>query len=445
MKMQKIKLPHQIENVIDIFEQNGFEAYVVGGAVRDAVMGVEPSDWDVAVSAKPNEVKRLFKKHFDSGISHGTVTVLEEGYPVEVTTFRVDGEYSDCRHPESVVFTSKLAEDLKRRDFTVNALAYSHRTGLIDLFGCRADIKAGVIRCVGKPEERFREDALRIMRAVRFAVTMGFSIEDKTYMAIADCCELLNNISSERICVELTKTLMCGGGLDIVFDSGVGGVILPELARCFSVWQNNSAHIYDVGNHALETVYNVPKNPVLRFAALLHDVGKPCVHLRDEHGVDCFPNHAAASATIARDILKRLKLSNKHIFAIVGLVRVHDIVIRPNELSVRRAASRMEKTSFEDLLALKRGIAMAQNPNYAEEAVAALDLIDALYRRITEEGQPLYLSDLAVNGSDMKSLGFKSSSIGKCLRYLLARVIEEPALNTRETLMKLAAEREQKM
>jgi tRNA nucleotidyltransferase (CCA-adding enzyme) len=440
--MLRIELPKHIESVINTLENNDFEAYVVGGTLRDVLMGIEPEDWHLATSAAGKDIKRIFKNHYDCRKRHGVTNVLENCCCVELATFRTDGQYEKFKRASNTVFTQELAQDLKRRDFTMNALAYSHRSGLVDLFDGISDIKNGIIRCVGEPDQRFKEDPVRMLRCIRFAAAMNLKIEDETYEAITTNCSLIKKVSGERICAEIMKTLMADRQIFLLFDTGIGDIIMPEVSKCFSVWQNNSYHIYDVGNHSLETVYNVPKNPILRFAALLHDVGKPKVRVKDGRGVDFFPNHAAFSAAGARDVLTRLKMSNKHKFAIINLIRMHDVNIRPTEVSVRRVASQLKKINFEDLIALKRGVIMAQNPKYMNEQLDELSTIERIYNQILEKKLPIRIKDLAVNSDDMKKIGIKSSAIGRKLRFLLARVVENPSLNTRKTLMDLAIESE---
>lgn len=427
-----------------LLENSGFEAYVVGGAVRDALLGDAPSDWDITTNALPDQIKLVFTKHFDTGIQHGTVTVIVDNFPIEITTYRVDGAYSDSRRPESVSFTKNLTDDLLRRDFTINALAYNHKTGIVDVYGGMEDIQNRIVKCIGNPSDRFNEDALRILRALRFSATLNFKIESVTHEEICRNAELLRNISGERICCEITKLLMADRYIEYLFDSGVGNVILPEVSRCFSVWQNNERHIYDVGNHILEVIYNVPKTPLLRYAALLHDIGKAQTRVRDEWGIDKFPNHATVSANMAREILTRLKMSNKMKLTIVNLVRIHSVKIKPNELSVKRAVLKLGKVEFKDLIEFKRANIAAQSEVFARSELRELDEISEIYQEILDKKHPLHVRDLAVNGNDMKEIGLRSSAIGKKLCLLLMRVIKNPELNTRENLMKIAIDTEKK-
>ncbi len=440
MNMIKIKLPEYIEEAVYQIESKGFEAFVVGGAVRDALLGMEPSDWDIATNALPEVVKSIFSHHYDTGIKHGTVTVLVNEIPIEITTYRKEGKYTDFRRPESVTFSGSLEDDLKRRDFTINALAYNNTSGIVDISSGIDDLKHGIIRCIGDPAERLSEDALRMLRAVRLSLLLDFKIEDQTYDAICSFANLLNKISAERICEELTKIIMSDKGVELLFETGISDVILPEVSKCFGIWQNNLKHIYDVGNHTLEVLYNTPKTPLLRYCALLHDVGKVKAKITDRWGVTHFPNHASASATIARSILTRLKMSNKHKDIIVNLIKMHSVRIKPNALSVRKIASKLGIDRFYDLLTLKRANIMAQNPKYAEERLEELDAVEEIFKEIIKSNCPLSIKDLAVDGNDMKALGLAGSEIGRMLRFLLAETIKNPRLNTPEQLVKLAKE-----
>ncbi|OQB15274.1 MAG: CCA-adding enzyme [Firmicutes bacterium ADurb.Bin193] len=440
--MQKMELPEHVEEAMRMLEANGYDAFVVGGAVRDTLMGAEPLDWDVATDALPDRVKTIFKKHFDSGIKHGTVTVFIKSLPIEITTYRTEGDYKDYRRPETVSFTTNLYDDLIRRDFTINALAYNHRFGFIDLCHGINDLEKRVLRCIGDANERFGEDALRILRALRFAATLNFGIEDKTYIAICNNKELLRNISYERIAGELTKLIMADNRIEMLFETGVGEIILPEVSRCFSVWQNTPNHIFDVGLHTIETVYNVPKTPILRYAALLHDVGKPDTKRTDIHGIHTFPKHDIVSAELAREILIRLKMPRKLINAVTGLIRMHRIKIKPTETAVKRVISSLKDVDFKDLLTLQRGDIIAQNPKYAQQRIEELDRLWDIYCEVLRKNEPVRLKDLAVNGNDMKAIGLRSSEIGRTLRMLLSKVIKNPELNKKEILMEIASKYE---
>ena len=290
----KLKMPASVDIIIDSLQANGYEAYAVGGCVRDSILGRDPDDWDITTSATPWEVKAVFGRTVDTGLQHGTVTVLLGNHAHEVTTYRIDGDYEDGRHPKDVTFTASLEEDLKRRDFTINAMAYNDKSGLIDLYGGVDDIQRGCIRCVGNAEERFGEDALRILRALRFSAQLGFGIEQDTYDAICKLAQTLEKISAERIAAELTKLLLSERPeyIQHLYETGITKVILPEFDPMIETSQNNPHHCYTVGRHTLESLKYIPAHKVLRFTMLLHDIGKPNCRTTDEDGIDHFKGHA---------------------------------------------------------------------------------------------------------------------------------------------------------
>ncbi len=439
--MLKIKTPDFVADAILCLEAKGFEAYVVGGAIRDSLLGITPFDWDIATNALPEEIMSVFPKHYATGLKHGTITAIIGKYPIEITTYRIDGKYLDSRRPENVEYTKRLFEDLKRRDFSINALAYNERSGIIDAYGGVEDLRNGIIRCVGNPNDRFTEDALRILRAIRFAAAINFQIEPSTFESIGRYAHLLKKISGERICAELTKLIMCDSRIELLFDSGVGDVVLPEVSCCFSIWQNNPQQLYDVGNHLLETVINSPKNPILRFAALLHDIGKAKTRHTDFFGFDTFPNHAAASVTLAKHVLERLKFSNKAKKAVLDLIKRHEVKIHPATLSVKRAAAKLGKAELDDLIALKRANSLSHSEKYMKLECNLLDKVETIYNEIINSNTPLYIKDLAIDGNDVKKLGFVGSEIGNTLRFLMVRVIENETLNTKDALIELAIKR----
>lgn len=437
----KLSIPKYVEEAINVIEKAGFEAFIVGGALRDIMLCKQPTDWDITTNALVDDLKTIFKKHFETGIAHGTLTVLVDNMPLEVTTYRIDGDYVDNRRPASVEFTNNLYEDLKRRDFTINAIAYNPKSGIVDLFNGEEDLRKGIIRCIGSADQRFNEDALRILRGLRFSATLNFDIESETLTSISKNKNLLKNISAERINVELTKLILSDNRLELLFDSGVGEVILPEVAKCFNATQNNPHHIYDVGNHTLCAVRNIPKKVALRFAALLHDVGKPETKTTDKNGIDHFYGHNKVSESIARDVLNRLKFDNKTKDRVLKLVLLHDREIQPTEKLVRRAVSKIGKETFDDLLLLKRADALAQSPEFISEKLSYISQIEKIYRNILDQKQPLSLRDLAVNGADMQEIGIFGKEIGDTLSMLLDKVLENPTLNIKENLIKLAKER----
>lgn len=440
----KITLPEQVKTIIEKLEENGYEGFAVGGCVRDALLFRNPDDWDITTSAKPEQVKELFKRTVDTGIQHGTVTVLLDREGFEVTTYRIDGEYEDSRHPREVCFTSNLTEDLKRRDFTINAMAYSEKRGLVDEFDGVLDLKQGIIRCVGNPEERFSEDALRILRAVRFAAQLGFQIEEKTFSAIRRLAPHLSHISAERIQTELLKLIVSPHPetLRLAWEAGITAVILPELDRMMETPQNNPHHILNVGEHTLKALQEVRADKVLRLGVLCHDFGKAATRTTDESGTDHFYVHAEVSSQMAKDFLKRLKLDNETLYQVEKLVKYHDYHPGTNARSVRKAIYKIGEDLFPKLLEVQRADVLAQSSYQQAEKLSDLKRIEELYHRILEEKQCLSLKDLEVTGRDLIQAGMKpGKELGTCLQQLLEVVLDDPEKNNKEELLKIALER----
>lgn len=434
-----IQLPEKVGFIIDRLQDAGHEAYAVGGCVRDSILGRHPDDWDITTSARPQEVKKLFRRTIDTGIQHGTVTVMLEREGFEVTTYRIDGEYEDGRHPREVIFTGNLKEDLRRRDFTINAMAYNKTDGLVDIFGGIEDLKAGIIRCVGDSGERFTEDALRMMRAVRFSAQLGFSIAEETEAAIKKLAENLRLVSAERIQSELVKLVMSPHPdyLRKAYESGITRVIFPEFDEAMQTPQNHPHHQYSVGEHILHGMTEVEPDKVLRLAMLFHDLGKPKVRMQDEEGRDHFKGHSEAGAVMAAGILTRLKFDNDTKNKVEKLVRYHDYKIEETSSAVRRAANKIGEELLLLLFALKRGDVMAQSIYKREEKLQALEHLEKLYARIRERGDCLGLKTLAVSGRDLIAAGVKpGKEIGEILSALLDFVLEHPEANTKETLFK---------
>lgn len=434
----KIVLPDDVKKIIETLEQNGYEGYAVGGCVRDSILGRMPNDWDITTSASPQQVKNLFLRTVDTGIQHGTVTVLmgKEGY--EVTTYRVDGEYEDGRHPKEVTFTASLEEDLRRRDFTINAMAYNDREGLVDIFGGRADIENKVIRCVGEPAERFGEDALRIMRAVRFSAQLGFTVDQDTAAAAKELAGTLAKISAERIQAELVKLLVSPHPdyLRYAWEYGITSVILPEFDRTMETAQNNPHHCYNVGEHTLEALKQIQAEKTLRLSALFHDFGKPQTHTTDADGIDHFHGHAKVSAELADKILHRLKFDNDTISKVKVYVRYHDVRPELTEKSVRRAVSRVGADAFAEILKLKMADTLAQSPKWQPQKKEYLKELTALYQDILKKKQCLCIKDLKVSGRDLIADGMKpGKEMGEILARLLELVLEEPERNEKNWLM----------
>lgn len=435
----RIQVPEKANQVISVLTEAGFEAYVVGGCVRDAILGRTASDWDITTNARPEQVKALFPRTVDTGLQHGTVTVLQGKEGFEVTTYRIDGEYLDGRHPEQVTFTPSLLEDLKRRDFTINAMAYNDKEGLVDAFDGLGDLERGQIRCVGNPGERFTEDALRILRAVRFSAQLGFGIEEKTRAALSEFAPRLSKVSAERIQTELVKLLVSPHPevFRTVWETGISAVILPEFDRCMETEQNNPHHCWSVGEHTLHALPFVEAQKALRLAVLLHDIGKPLTRTTDAEGIDHFYGHAEKGAELAGRIMRRLKFDNDTRKRVVKLVQTHDdLQTGTTQRSVRRAVHRIGAEAFPDYLKVRRADIMAQNPEVREEKLGKLAEVEAVYQRILEEQNCLSLKDLAVTGKDLIEVGIEPGpELGRILNELLELVIEHPEYNTKEYLL----------
>lgn len=439
--MIQIQIPEKVDKIIRILAAAGHEAYAVGGCIRDAVLGREPADWDITTSALPMEVKALFGRTIDTGLQHGTVTVMlgHEGF--EVTTYRVDGEYEDCRHPKEVTFTRSLLEDLKRRDFTINAMAYSEAEGLVDAFDGIGDLQRGMIRCVGRAEERFTEDALRMLRAIRFSAQLGFVLEAETRAAITTLCGNLKKVSAERIQAELVKLLTSPHPerLKEAWETGITGVVLPEFDACMACGQNNPHHIYSVGEHTLHALEQTEADRILRLSVLFHDFGKPEVKTTDEAGIDHFKRHQEVSEELAGKILKRLKFDNETIRRVKKLVWCHDYHPALTQAGVRRAVNRIGEDLFSMYLKVQRADILAQNPATQEPKLQVLQEVRRLYEKILEEKDCITLKQLAVDGRDLMEAGFPAGPLlGEILQYLLELVLEEPGRNRKEELLREA-------
>ena len=435
-----MQLPDSVEKIIHTLETAGYEAYAVGGCVRDALLGLTPDDWDITTSAEPEEVKALFSRTIDTGIKHGTVTVRLNGKSFEVTTYRIDGKYEDGRHPEEVTFTKSLEEDLKRRDFTINAMAVNDRTGIVDLFGGQEDLKAGIIRCVGDPMERFSEDALRMMRAVRFAAKLDFSIEEETKKSISILKDNLRKVSAERIQVELTKLITSNHPemMRTLYETGLTSVFFPEWDVAMVCEQNTKHHCFTVGEHTIEVMKHVRNDKIMRLAALLHDIGKPGMKRTDKKGHDHFQGHPQLSDVMADNILRRLKYDNDTIKKVCMLVRYHDERPALNPRSIRRCMREMN-LDFDDLFELKRADIAGQCDYMHEEKLAAVDKFEKLYHENLESGNCTDKKQLAVNGGDLIKAGVdKGPEMGRVMEKLLDDVIDEPSANTKETLLSRA-------
>ena len=433
-----MNLPADVQNIINVLESNGHEAYAVGGCVRDCILGKTPHDWDITTSALPSQVKALFPRTFDTGIEHGTVTVLLHGTGYEVTTYRVDGKYEDSRHPKEVRFTTSLEEDLKRRDFTINAMAYNDSKGLVDLFGGEADLKSAVIKAVGNPMERFSEDALRMLRALRFSAQLGFEIEAATYYAIKELAPTLERISAERIQVETVKLVTSNHPekLRDVYDTGLSKVFFPELDTMMECEQVNKHHQYTVGEHTIVAMGYTPADKVLRLAAMLHDIAKPACKTVDENGQNHFKLHPVKGADMARQFMRRLKFDNDTTDRVCTLVKNHDDRPEINSRNIRRLIIRVGRDNFDNLLALKRADTMAQSDYHRKEKLDYIDAMEAEYRQIIAKEDCLSIKALKVNGKDLIEMGVSQGPrIGEILKALFEDVVDTPEHNNREYLL----------
>lgn len=440
----KIQLPEKVNTIIQTLQEHGYEAYAVGGCVRDSLLGREPGDWDITTSASPDETKKLFARTVDTGIEHGTVTVLlgKEGF--EVTTYRIDGKYEDSRHPTEVIFTRNLREDLLRRDFTINAMAYNDTEGIVDIFGGMDDLKRKIIRCVGNARERFGEDALRIMRGVRFAAQLGFSMEKETKEAMTELAPTLEKISAERIQTELVKLLVSDSPELIreAYHLGVTAVILPEFDEMMRTGQETKYHRYDVGEHTVQAVCNVPPDKVLRLTMLLHDVAKPEMKTVDADGTAHFKGHDIRGEQKAKEILRRLKFDNDTIHKVTKLVRWHDYRMPAEKKNVRKAMSKISAELFPMYLLVKRADILAHSMYRREEELENLSGLQKCYEEIVADHECVSLKQLAVTGTDLIGIGMKpGKQIGEVLNELLRIVLEYPEFNNKEHLLRFVQNR----
>lgn len=438
--MDTIKIPSAVQHILDTLEGCGYDAYVVGGCVRDSLMGKEPKDWDVTTSATPEQTKACFDKTIDTGIKHGTITVMLDGVGYEVTTFRTDGKYTDCRRPDCVTFTASIEEDLARRDFTMNAIAYHPTKGFIDPWGGRDHIKSMSIYAVGKSYDRFTEDPLRMLRAVRFVSRLGF--EFYGYSALCKLSGTIVLVSQERIRDELVKILTGKHvvyAMKLLLDSGLLKHIIPEMCWCVGFNQNNPNHYLDVYEHTIKVLDNVPPEANVRLAALLHDIAKPLTYTVDEQGVGHFYGHHMKGMDVAENILKRLKFDNHTISTVSMLVREH--MSRYEHLrggSTKKLIRRVGEENLATLFQLQRADMRASLKPDTEK----VDLLEAEVNKIINEKQPLSVKDLAIGGDDLIALGMKPGrEMGQTLNWLLEQVLEDATLNTRETLLQMVITR----
>lgn len=440
----KISIPEKVNELLIELNRNGFEAFIVGGCVRDSILGKTPHDWDICTNAKPDEIKECLTKYhtIDTGIKHGTVSVEIDKEIFEITTYRIDGEYSDNRHPKNVDFTTNIIDDLARRDFTINAIAYNDEKGIVDPYhGCE-DLKLGTIRCVGEPEKRFREDALRIIRALRFASVYSFRIDSSTAQAILDNRKLLNNVSAERIACELNR-LVCGDGAEKILNDfrSVFAVFMPEIAQTFDFEQHTKHHNRDVWRHTTHAVSSIEAEPILRITMLFHDLGKPNACKRDADGTCHFKGHPKYSAIYANDILHRLKYPNYFIDTCLTLIIYHDVRFNGTKKQIKHVMNKIGEQNMALLFKVQRADILAQSEYRQKEKLEAIDLAENKFKEIISEKSCFTLKQLAVNGNDLIDIGItEGKMIGSTLKLLLSFVIDEKVENTRGALLDKAKE-----
>jgi tRNA nucleotidyltransferase (CCA-adding enzyme) len=437
-----IDMPKNVKYIIDTLIGNGYEAYAVGGCVRDSILNKEPKDWDITTQAKPEDVINLFDKVILTGVKHGTVTVMlnNEGY--EVTTYRTDGEYEDNRHPKEVNFVSSLNEDLARRDFTINAMAYNERDGLIDYFDGMKDLNNKMINTVGNPKKRFDEDALRMLRAIRFSAQLNFEINNNVLIAIKELKDNLRNISKERIREEFNKILINNPQkVQLLKEAGILEYIIPNIINTYDFDQNNPYHIYDLYTHSLLATEIIEPILHLKLTMILHDLGKPATKTTDEKGISYYYAHANESRKIAEKVLAELKYDNATISKVLTLVQYHDCTLK-SKLSIKKMLNKVGEELLRDLIKVQLADGSAQNPIYSKERILNLMEVEKILDVIISENECYTIKDLKINGEDLISLGFrKGKEIGETLKYLLNVIMDDPKLNEKDELIRLAKTR----
>lgn len=439
-----LKLPNNVDKILNMLNNAGYEAFAVGGCVRDAMLGIEPNDWDITTSAQPAEIKEVFSSYrtIDIGEAHGTIGVLIDDVVYEITTYRIDGDYADKRHPDSVSFAKTIEEDLSRRDFTVNAMAYNNEKGIVDPFNGQADLKYKALRCVGDPDTRFNEDALRILRGLRFASVYNFGIESKTAASIIRNRLLLNDISEERIASEFNK-LLCGDNVKYILSryKDVFSVFFPEIVSTFDFAQNTPHHNKTVWRHITASVSFIEPDELLRLVMFLHDVGKPLALRTDSKGIDHFKGHNHFGAVLAKNALERLKYPRKTIDDVCVLIEYHDVRFNEDKRKIKHVLNIIGKENFERLLKIQLADIKAQSMYKRESKFRDHELAKQAFREITDNNECYSLQSLAINGSDLIHLGITDGkSIGFILDNLLDEVINETLENDNVTLKKQALE-----
>ena len=438
----KIELPEEVKYIINRLNESNYEAYIVGGCVRDSILGRKPNDWDICTSATPNKVIEIFKDKevIPTGLKHGTVTVVINHKPFEITTFRIDGDYSDGRHPNKVKFTTDIVKDLSRRDFTINAMAYSPKTGLIDPFKGKHDIHLRTIRCVGDAKERFSEDALRILRAIRFSSQFGFNIHHLTGTAIRLLYDNLKKISIERITSELNKMIICPPFYkNLLYKSYLFTLIIPELEKCLEFDQHNPYHCFDVYSHIAHAIKYGTQDIVTQLTLLFHDIGKPQCQVYDDYGIAHYYGHAKTSAELADLRMKMLKYDNDTRKKTVELILYHDATLECSPKHVKRWLNKIGEQQFLRLLDVKEADIKAQNPLYSAERIDKIERIRKCLKEVLASEQCFKLKDLAINGNDLMEIGIpKGREVGNTLNWLLDMVINGEVENKKDELLNLA-------
>lgn len=437
-----MEIPFQIRELLERLENAGYKAYLVGGCVRDSLMNKTPHDFDIATSALPNETERVFAdcRVIETGIKHGTVTVLYKGIGIEITTFRVDGEYRDGRHPESVEFSVNIEDDLSRRDFTINGMAYGLTGGLIDPFGGQKDLNTGIIRCIGDPEQRFSEDALRILRALRFSARFGFPIEENTKQTMQKCKKDLRKISKERIFSEL-QLILCGKDIKRVMLEyhEIFSEILPPLALQVGYDQNSKYHNSTLYEHTVRAIEAAPPEPIMRLVMLFHDMGKPECRINGENGEGHYHGHADASMRIADRLLRELKCDNNRREMICRIVKYHDYPIDTSRRHIRRMISKTGYDIFQYVMLAHIADDSAKADFVLPRREIEREIIE-IGEQIYSERQPLTVKDLAINGRDILGFIEPSPLVGKILSTLLSEVLDETIPNEKSALLERAQE-----
>lgn len=437
--MSEIKAPEQVKTALHLLQNSGFEAYAVGGCVRDSLLGHAPDDWDITTSARPEETEAVFQAYrlIETGLQHGTVTVILDGMPLEITTFRVDGAYLDARHPESVAFTRSLRDDLARRDFTVNTLCWNEKDGIVDLFGGIADLQNKILRAVGEPDKRFQEDALRILRGIRFAAVLGFTLEAETANSILRNRQLLSAVAKERIRTEFGK-LLCGQNAPQILERfhEVIEVFIPELRPLVGCPQNTKYHCLDVFHHTLATVAHIPPSEIPRLCMFFHDFGKPACRRTDSDGTDHFKGHEQKSAEIAEPILRRLRYDNRTVKTVTERIRIHDTKSAVTKVQAKKLLSKIGVDNYRALMDMKRADCRGKAESHAIDE--KLQKMDALLTEILTNNECFSLKQLSVNGNDLKNIGMTDGkTICAALEALLCAVIEERCPNEKAALLQI--------